>query len=346
MTDTTAGVGHNQGPEDPFLASLEEESASLADRQMTLEMEAARLPREITTEEEAAKVTAWAARMDTLAKDTEDKRVAIKAPYLEKGKAIDAFFGSLRGAIKSRADGIRGRLAPYLAAKKAREEAEAKEKARIAREEAARRLREAEEARERAALAERRRQEEEARLRREEAERRDREARERREEEERQRAASAPVRESQTTTLPPATPINLNAPYVQPPPEDRTADEAEASLRLAGRDVGKANRLADRAAEDARKALLAADRLEKKAELGGAAKTTTGGASASLSTVWMARVVDFERLVESLGPLGPHLSEQAIRDAATRAARSATRPTVPGVEYHQETEVKASESRS
>ena len=315
-------------------------------------MEAARLPREITTEEEAAKVTAWAARMDTLAKDTEAKRVAIKAPYLEKEKAIDAFFGNLRGAIRSRADGIRGRLAPYLAAKKAREEAEAREKARIAREDAARRQREAEEARERAALAERRRQEEEARLRREETERRDREARERREEEERQRAAAEPafrelpVRESQATTLPPATPINLNAPYVQPPPEDRTADEAEASLRLAGRDVGKANRLADRAAEDARKANLAADRLEKKAELGGAAKTTAGGASAALKLVWMAHVVDLERVVESLGPLGPHLSEQTIRDAATRAARSATRPTVPGVEYHQETEVKASESRS
>ena len=141
MTDENPGLGHNQPPADEFTARLEAQNDALLDREVDLELASGKLPHEITSDEDVAQITRWVrAARDLANKEVEVRRVEMKAPYLERERQIDDWFGKFKKRLIAKALEIEQRSTPYLQAKQARAQAEAR-------------------ARQEAAAAERRRQE-------------------------------------------------------------------------------------------------------------------------------------------------------------------------------------------
>jgi len=168
MTDEhnpRAEIGGNQPPANEFEERLEAQNEGLLDLEMDLELKSGKLPHEVQSDEDAAAITRWVTQARDVARDVEASRVETKAPYLEREKQIDGWFGRFKARLLAKAKEIEQRSTPYLQAKLAREEAEARARAAAAREAAQRREAEAQEARraEQAAAEARRRQEEEVR---------------------------------------------------------------------------------------------------------------------------------------------------------------------------------------
>lgn len=324
MTDQApAGIGDNKPPSDidPFVLRLEEANAGLLRRQTALEMRAIKLPKESASDEDVALISTFAVDARALAREIEAVRVEVKQPYLNRERQIDGWFNPIKEQLAARAAAMEKRNGPFLLAKRQRDEAEQRAKADRAREEAAERQRLADEA-----AAEQRRLERE----RAEAEQRVRD-----EEQERQRQARADAEAETAQQAPPA------GETVRP------VSEQETSLQDAHSAAQAASANADKLAEEARVAQLAADRAENKAgRVNSLGKVAGETASARAEMIWVGRVKSFPAIIQSLGPLGPFFNEQTIRDAVDRAARSKDRPAIPGAEFSQEIDVVTRARRS
>ena len=92
MTDTTEqapGIGHNSAPIEEILADTQK---GLLARVEPLAERANALPKKIASEDDLALVTPVVVDAKALAKDIETARSAEKKPYLDGGRAVDAFF--------------------------------------------------------------------------------------------------------------------------------------------------------------------------------------------------------------------------------------------------------------
>ena len=227
-------IGDNGPPADPLAAQLAEDHAALLTERTDLELAAAKLPREVNTDEDCAKITAFVVKAKALAKKAVDAHTPAKAPVLQQGRTIDAFFFSIRDGAKAKADDIEKRNAPFLRAKADAEAARRRE------EEAAKR-RAADEAKEREA-----------------EERRQREAAEREAEAARRRIADAETAEARGRAEADARAAERNADLARKAEEQATADAA------------KATKSADRDSKAAAKGLG----LSRTASGGGVAKVT------------------------------------------------------------------------
>ena len=118
-----APIGDNNPPDDPLAAQLAEDHATLLAERTDLELAAAKLPREVNSEEEFAKVTAFVVKAKLLAKKADDLHGPAKAPHLAAGRTVDRFFFGLRDSLKAKAADIEKRNGPWLRAKAAAEEA-------------------------------------------------------------------------------------------------------------------------------------------------------------------------------------------------------------------------------
>lgn len=136
-----ATIGHNRPPAGEeklgLAARLERENVELIKRATTLEAEAKKVPAEIDASTEVA-VTDLVALTKAAAKELDSRRETIKAPYLEGGRIVDGFFGAPRDRLKAMAADIERKLGRWLKVKaenerRAREEAEALERAAAAR---------------------------------------------------------------------------------------------------------------------------------------------------------------------------------------------------------------------
>lgn len=147
--DHPGHIPNDQNPEKPaIVARLEEKHKPLFDVLGTFELDEFTLPAatDIKTDEDAAKVTKFAKAAREKAREAEKIRTEEKADFLKAGQAIDGLFNrTLKEPLLALAEKAEQRLAPYLAAKAAAEEArrrEEQERLRIAQDEA--RAREAE----------------------------------------------------------------------------------------------------------------------------------------------------------------------------------------------------------
>lgn len=323
MTDQTAGIGHNEAPEgDPFALQIEEKNTDLWRMLGALEMRRLKLPKEPKTEEEAALVTTWVADARELMRTFEDRRKEVKEPYLRRGQTIDKVFNPPKEAINAKALDVEKRNGPYLRAKREREEAERRAQAKIAREKQEAIEREAAEAR---------------RLEREAQERREREEREARDAEQRRVREEEDARRAQESDVAPLAPA-------EPAP---SAEANQERMRQANLDEQAAIKRREALEAESRKAALAADRADKRADqTGQLGKVTTGGANQRADMVWVARVDSWSKVMQSVGPLAPYLNEQIIRGAIDRAAKHPSRPEIPGVSYAEELAVKTTTRRA
>jgi len=303
------GIGDNAAPDiDPFLIKLEEDNRALKERQADLEIRRFGLPKTPACDEDVALINAWVVDARKLAREFEARRVEVKEPYLKRGTLIDGFFGGIRKLLQEGADAVEARSGPYLKVKQAREDAERREKARLAQEAADKARREAEEAR--------RVQEEAAKA-------------------ERERVAAAEAAARAKAQPEPEKPSG-------PSPE-----EVEAEAREAAMEAERARMALLKAEEEARKAQALAEREAAKAQKGAPVRTQVGGASAKVNPVIVGRVQNWPAVLAGLGPLGRYFTEATIQDAIDRCARDPKRPgEIPGVAFFEETQVKTTASRA
>lgn len=115
----------------------------------------------------------------------------------------------------------------------------------------------------------------------------------------------------------------------------RIAAEAEAA-RLA-----ESHQEADQLERQAAKTEATADAQEAKALRGGGAMTRTeGGARSYQVKVKTYRFTDAQAFRASFGPMAPYLDKEAVAAALGRAAKAEPPPTVPGVEFYENTETR------
>ena len=329
-TDGGHTSGHNLPDDiDPFVANLEEANEDLILRQGDLEMDAAMLPREAKSDEDVAKIAAWVAKAKTLYRDAEKTREKEKADYLAASKKIDGWFGAIKSAVQTKVEGIEKRCAPYLAAKRAKEEAEAAERARLAKIEQDRLAEVARKAQEEAAAARRAQEAEEERLRQVETDRIAREEAARRQAEE-DEVGDVETYEDE---------VELD--------DDGESEAAEEAYRQSMIEAQKADEAAQAATLAAEKAAKATDRADRVASgetrLG---KVSGAGVSTSIKTTWTARINSYGALIQCLGPLGSYFLEGPVRDAVARAAKAERRPDLPGVEWIAEDNVNTRQTRT
>jgi hypothetical protein len=124
--------------------------------------------------------------------------------------------------------------------------------------------------------------------------------------------------------------------------EERAA--AEAQMREAEQEATEKRRHAEEQQRASAKSERVADSHGKAAagQVGKLAKTTASGGQTSVSTFWTHRIADEAKLLESLGPLGPYLTPDAISAAVGLARRQAVAANridtleIPGVEFFQD----------
>lgn len=104
------------------------EYADLSTRAEQLEGAGARAPAKVETEEGATKMTAFIKQLNAHIRNTENARVKAKAPYLEGGRTVDAFFSGLASQVSLVKRKCTQLLTDYQR-EKARKEREAREAA-------------------------------------------------------------------------------------------------------------------------------------------------------------------------------------------------------------------------
>ena len=149
----------------------------------------------------------------------------------------------------------------------------------------------------------------------------------------------------------------------------READEAAAKIRKAkdaeAREAAEKEmrekeaaaavlrKQAEAASEQAAKSERRADAAEKAAhgDVGKMSKVSAGGSTSSVSAFWEFHITDAEKLIASLGPLGPYLSNDTIQQAVGRAvrehtsAKTITTLKLPGVTITESTKTNISARR-
>lgn len=130
-----APIGHNAGTddEDEFVTRLKAEHAQLVTDMANMELAAARLPKTVDTEEDAAKVTAFVVKGKALRARIEAARVDAKEPFLSRSRQVDGTMAPWRDRVEARWKAIEQRNTAYLKAKRDKEIAEANERVRLAR---------------------------------------------------------------------------------------------------------------------------------------------------------------------------------------------------------------------
>lgn len=117
-------------------------------------------------------------------------------------------------------------------------------------------------------------------------------------------------------------------------------DAAESQMREANAIAAEQSQAAEQAAEGAAQAGRVADAVEKSLDptkMGQASKVSAGGGSASGTTVWRGQITDADKLMASLGPLGPGFLNDDITSAIARLVKGGARD-LPGVTIRPETE--------
>lgn len=136
MTDRQQ-MGANNPPEEYTLADrLAEETAKLAAEREAAMDDARRLPKVVADDDAQVKVAAAILALRKIGKKAEAERTDKKAPFLESGRQVDAFFAEFLEGPNKAINILLARSKAYLdeKAKRAREEQEAR--AKLAREEA------------------------------------------------------------------------------------------------------------------------------------------------------------------------------------------------------------------
>lgn len=136
------------------------------------------------------------------------------------------------------------------------------------------------------------------------------------------------------------------------------SDESEREARATEmREAAQQGAAAREASKDASKEAVQADRVaeaNQRAASGSVAKlgkVTTSGASAAVTTFWNHRITDGPALVASLGPLGPHLTNDAIVQAIGVVKRELGKKgklsefTLPGVQFFEDTKTNVRQAR-
>jgi hypothetical protein len=117
------------------------------------------------------------------------------------------------------------------------------------------------------------------------------------------------------------------------------AEQRAAAARAEAKDAGK----------EAANAERFADTLDRAAEgsVGQLGRVSAAGTSSATTKFWNHRVKDADALISSLGPLGPHLTNDAIQSAIGVAKRAAVASgtiadlIVPGVEFFEDSRTVA-----
>lgn len=123
MTDM---IGHNRPPADPLTEMLEEQAKALRERIDALVEAAKKAPEEIDSPDVAEKVTILTAQVGKATKALEEQRVEAKKPYLEAGRVIDGYYGSITSIANDLYRDLKQRLLRWeqIQEKKRRAEAE------------------------------------------------------------------------------------------------------------------------------------------------------------------------------------------------------------------------------
>lgn len=135
-------------------------------------------------------------------------------------------------------------------------------------------------------------------------------------------------------------------------PEAR--QEAAAEMNAAEQEGVAARAGAEDSAKEAAQAERIGEAHERAAggSVGKLGKVTTGGAGTAHTTFWNHRIKDADALVASLGPLGRHLTNDAIMSAIAAAKREAIAAntiehfSIPGVEFFEDSRTTVRQARA
>ena len=143
MTSPLAGPGHNSGtvPSPEIIREvLAEDHAEILDRADQLVHAVGNVPKTIEDEETSGRAAEFVRQIAACAKQVTEKRTDCKKPYLDGGRAVDAFFKPVTEELEKAKKTVNGRLTGYLQEQERIARQKAEEEARAARqaEEAAR----------------------------------------------------------------------------------------------------------------------------------------------------------------------------------------------------------------
>ena len=120
-------------------------------------------------------------------------------------------------------------------------------------------------------------------------------------------------------------------------------EKAAQAMREAEARAAEQRAMAEASSKDAAQAARTAEVASKASsgQIGAAARVTSGGSTAGTTRYWSHAIQDSEKLMASLGPLGPHFSNDAISTALSTVsktfgpAKDGAKPGVeiPGVRY-------------
>lgn len=133
-----------------------------------------------------------------------------------------------------------------------------------------------------------------------------------------------------------------------------TRAEAEKQMREADTAAAAARKAAEKAGDDAAKSERKADAFERAADgdIGKLSKVSAGGSTSSVTMHWTHAITDAGKLLESMGPLGVHISNDAVIQAIGRIMREAEKTgtiealTVPGVRFFTQTQTNIRAARA
>ena len=141
MDITTPGIGHNIG--NTLHEDLRATHGDLHERADELTAAFARVPATIEDDTLAGKCADFVKQINACQKDADDRRVKAKAPYLEAGKTIDAFFKQIGDELGGVKTAVIARLSSYQQKRAEAERRRREDEARRLAEEAAKREAEA-----------------------------------------------------------------------------------------------------------------------------------------------------------------------------------------------------------
>jgi hypothetical protein len=133
------GLGHNQPPDEiaELHASLADTNRQLTERRDALLDAGQRVPQAVEDDEGAGRVAEFIKQIAACEKVAEASRVALKEPFLAKGRAVDGFFKKIVDPLVALKRTVNARLTAYQQKKAAAERAAREAEERRQREAAA-----------------------------------------------------------------------------------------------------------------------------------------------------------------------------------------------------------------
>ena len=87
-------IGANNPPPEDLAEVLAEQHAKFLERQADHELAASALPKEVKSDEDVAKITAWVVEARKIAKEAETEHGEAKRPVLDRGRACQLWCSS------------------------------------------------------------------------------------------------------------------------------------------------------------------------------------------------------------------------------------------------------------